>query len=173
MNTLAKNIAQFILASTALLSGSGAFAAIYEQTLYPEQWCTRPFTCTFTFTDALVPISSGTLTVVGQGDINEPWEFAAVLDEFGTTVDYAWDIWCASIYVECTDSLSIPIDSLLAAWSDGNISFDFVVPSDNGLSGVRFISLSLTYEAATEVPLPGTLGLLVLGLVSLGLSRRR
>lgn len=165
-----------VLFVVGVVSGSSANAGTYDQTITPYQSCGRPFTCTFTFTDAISPGTAGTLSVVGQGDIDSPAEYAFVYDEGHAFIDYAWDFTCPEGWQgSCTDSMTVSLDSLSAWWSDGNLSFSFYVPADNGLSGVTFQSLRLTYEgsAPNPVPTPGTFGLLAAGVAALGLVRRK
>jgi hypothetical protein len=172
-------IASTVFFACAALASFFAQASTFDQTLSPYTSCARPFTCTFTFSGAVLPGGDGTLSVVGQGDIDSPYEFASVYDEANTFVDYAWDITCPEGWQgSCQDTMTVSLSSLLASWTDGLISFSFVVPAENGLSGVTFQSLRLTYAEASnpppsEVPAPGTLGLMALGLSALGLARRR
>lgn len=178
-----RSIPTILLLLGLILSGfANASTYTYEQTLTPEKvWCYRPATCTFTFTDAVAPSSNGVLSVLGSGDINEYSDIVPVYLE-GNSIGTLWgyDRYCVGpggsyTFDGCVDTMTVPLNALLASWADGVLSFQFVIQGTVG--GVIFENLRLSYGTETPppspVPLPGSLGLLTAGLAALGLVKRR
>ncbi len=171
-----------LLLATLFCGTAKASTYNYDQTLTPEQvWCYRPTTCTLTFSGAVEPSGNGTLSVLGSGDINEYSDYVPVSLE-GTSIGNLWgfDRYCVGpggsyTFDGCVDTITVPLSSLLAAWSDGLLSFQFVIQGTVG--GVIFENLRLTYGTETpppnQVPAPGTFGLLALGLSALAFAQRR
>lgn len=169
-----------LLLTVTLCGPAEASSYTYDQTLTPEQvWCYRPNTCAFTFKSAVEPSSEGVLSVLGSGDINEYSDYVPVSLE-GTGIGNLWgfDRYCVGpggsyTFDGCVDTITVPFNVLLASWTDGLLTFQFVVQGTVG--GVIFERLQLTYGTETppqsSVPTPGTLGLLVLALSALAFSR--
>lgn len=178
-----RSIPTILLLLGLIVSGAAQSSTYtYEQTLTPEKvWCYRPATCTFTFTDAVAPSSNGVLSVLGSGDINEYSDYVPVSLE-GNSIGTLWgfDRYCVGpggsyTFDGCVDTMTVPLNTLLASWTDGVLSFQFVVQGTVG--GVIFENLRLSYGTETPppspVPLPGSLGLLTAGLAALGVFKSR
>jgi len=169
-----------LLLSTLFGVGARASTYTYDQTLTPPQvWCYRPTVCTFSVADAVAPTTDGTLSVLGSGDINEYSDYVPVqLEGSGIGTLWGFNRYCVGpggsyTFDGCVDTMTVPLNALLAAWTDGTLAFQFVIQGTVG--GVIFENLRLTYGTETPpnpVPAPGTLGLLALGLAALGCARR-
>lgn len=87
---------------------------------------------------------------------------ANVITSF-TSDDNLWEIFFV-----------IPGADMVAMTSDGSLSIFIDIAGGVGLNlATAFVDVTLEYEAVNAVSEPGTLGLLGIGLIALGLMRRR